>query len=70
MPTHYGGMDDISRRKLTKTQAARLLFLVPDSLHSVLIIFCSLFMKIYIDEYRRLVGSLSICVCYYLISPR
>lgn len=71
MPMHYDEMDDTSHRKPTKTQATlRLLILVTESLHSVLVIFYSLFMKIYIDEYRRLVGSLSICVCYYSISPR
>ena len=70
MPTHYDEMDDTSHRKPTKTQATRLLILVTESLHSVLMILYSLFMEIYIDEYRRLVGSLSICVCYYSISPR
>ena len=33
MPTHYDEMDDISHRKPTKTQAARLLILVTESLH-------------------------------------
>lgn len=70
MPMYYDGMDDISHGRPTKTQATRLLILVTESLHSVLMILYSLFMEIYIDEYRRLVGSLSICVCYYSISPR
>lgn len=70
MPMHYDGMDDIGHGKPTKTRAARLLILVTESLHRVLMILYSLLMEIYIDEYRRLVGSLSICVCYYSISPR
>ena len=49
MPMHYDGMDDIGHGKPTKTRAARLLILVTESLHRVLMILYSLLMEIYIE---------------------